>query len=400
MSLNSRLYEISIVVRTTFSDFLNDNAPRTAAALTYQTLFALVPLLTVSYRLLSAFTAFDGIESQIEDFIFSNFVPETGTVVQTYLRDFSLQARELTTAGVMVLAVTAFIMLMTIERAFNEIWQINVPRRGLSRFLLYWAVLTLGPFCLAMALTASTYIATLPLVTDVQQSGMLIQIVPLAMTTVLFSLLYIAVPNCRVSVVHGCLGGLIVALLFEIAESAFILVVAQSSYQVVYGAFATVPLFLMWVYLAWNLILFGAVLVRNMGRNLTRGEAEEPKYMTLLRILYEFDKAHHAGKALDDNGLVQAIAGIRLDDWYQYRALLIDMNLISHNHQGDLLLSKNLEDVTLWQIYENIPWQLPTRGSLTSEDIWQKEIGNRLERIAELTRQDLNITISDLFRQA
>uniref|UniRef100_UPI0035650DEE YihY family inner membrane protein n=2 Tax=unclassified Pseudomonas TaxID=196821 RepID=UPI0035650DEE len=125
--------------------FLADRGANNAAALTYTTLFAVVPMMTVTFAMLSAVPAFQGTGEQIQAFIFRNFVPSAGEMVQEYLRNFTAQARQLTWIGVVVLAVTAFLMLLTIEKAFNTIWRVRQPRRGASSFLLYWAILSLGP---------------------------------------------------------------------------------------------------------------------------------------------------------------------------------------------------------------------------------------------------------------
>src|SRR4249920_4143878 len=115
-----------------------------AASLTYTTLFAVVPLMTVSYTILSMFPDFSMMGQQIQAFVFQNFVPASSAVIQERLEDFSRQARELTIAGFAFLLVTAFMMLVTMEKAFNEIWQVAEPRRGMQRFFVYWAVLTCG----------------------------------------------------------------------------------------------------------------------------------------------------------------------------------------------------------------------------------------------------------------
>lgn len=128
--------------------FVTDKAPNSAAALTYTTLFAVVPMMTVMFSMLSLIPAFHGMGESIQTFIFRNFVPSAGEAVETYLKSFTTQARHLTWVGVVFLAVTAFTMLVTIEKAFNEIWRVRQPRRGVGRFLLYWAILSLGPLLL------------------------------------------------------------------------------------------------------------------------------------------------------------------------------------------------------------------------------------------------------------
>ena len=144
--------------------FLADRGPHSAAALTYTTLFAVVPMMTVTFAMLSAIPAFQGIGEQIQVYIFSNFIPSTGATIQDYLVAFTDQARQLTWFGVGFLMATALMMLLTIEKAFNVIWRVRQPRRGISSFLLYWAILSLGPLLLGAGFAMSTYITSLSLI--------------------------------------------------------------------------------------------------------------------------------------------------------------------------------------------------------------------------------------------
>ncbi len=125
-----------------------DHCLQIAGSLTYLSLFALVPLMTVVYTMASAIPAFQGLEVQLQDFIFENLVPETSIELQTYLSDFSDQAKNLTGFGIAFLVITAILMLRNIEKAFNMIWRARENRSPVSSFLLYWAVLSLAPVAL------------------------------------------------------------------------------------------------------------------------------------------------------------------------------------------------------------------------------------------------------------
>ncbi len=247
--------------------FVTDKAPNSAAALTYTTLFAVVPMMTVMFSMLSLIPAFHGMGESIQTFIFRNFVPSAGEAVETYLKSFTTQARHLTWVRVVFLAVTAFTMLVTIEKAFNEIWRVRQPRRGVGRFLLYWAILSLGPLLLGAGFAVTTYITSLSLLHGpdaLPGAETLLGLMPLAFSVAAFTLLYSAVPNARVPVRHALMGGVFTAVLFEAAKTLFGLYVSLfPGYQLIYGAFATVPIFLLWIYLSWMIVLFGAVLVCN-----------------------------------------------------------------------------------------------------------------------------------------
>src|SRR5690606_13148870 len=138
-----RVYTGLLVSRRFFTnlaaDFFDHGCQKSAAALTYMTLFAIVPLMTVMYSMFSVIPSFDGVADRMQDLIFTNFVPEARHSVQEYVAGFSRQARALSGIGVVILLITAYLMLTNIEKTFNDIWGVAKPRRGLSSFLLYWA---------------------------------------------------------------------------------------------------------------------------------------------------------------------------------------------------------------------------------------------------------------------
>ncbi len=168
--------------------------------------------------------------------------------------------------GILFLVVTSILMMKNIEAALNRIWRVAEPRKGLSSFLLYWAVLSLGPILIGLGLLLTSYIASLSFVssaTEMVGRARLLSILPPLFSALAFMLLYVVVPNCHVPLRNAAIGGLFAAILFEIAKRGFVQFVTLSpSYQLIYGAFAAVPLFLVWVYISWGIILLGAELTR------------------------------------------------------------------------------------------------------------------------------------------
>ena len=132
-------------VKYIISRYQEDGCQQSAAALTYMSLFAVVPLMTVTFTMFSLVPSFSGVGEQVQDLIFENLLPSSGSEVKDYLTDFTSQARKLTFIGVAFLGATAFLMLKNIEKTLNNIWHANSDRKGLSSFMLYWAVLSLGP---------------------------------------------------------------------------------------------------------------------------------------------------------------------------------------------------------------------------------------------------------------
>ena len=186
-------------------------------------LFALVPLMTVLYTMASAIPAFQGVEGQIEAFLFENLVPETSADIQDYLGEFSRQAKNLTGFGIAFLVITAILMLRNIEKAFNQIWRTRENRSAVSSFLLYWAVSSLAPVTIGLALGISTYLASfadMVVSVDILGAGArLLKSAPVLLNTLGFTLIYAAVPNCRVPLRHALIGGFAASVAFNIARS-------------------------------------------------------------------------------------------------------------------------------------------------------------------------------------
>ncbi|MCQ4346896.1 virulence factor BrkB family protein [Pseudomonas stutzeri] len=348
--------------------FFADRIPQSAAALTYTTLFAVVPMMTVTFVMLAAVPAFRDLGEPIQRFIFDSFVPSAGEQVQQHLSAFSGQARELTWIGVGVLVVTALLTLKTIESAFNQIWRVRRARRGLSSFLLYWAILSLGPLLLGAGFAASTYVTSLKFLSGPEAlpgAATLLGLTPLFTGIAAFTLLYAAVPNTRVRLRHALIGGSCAALLFEAAKALFALYVTLfPGYQLIYGAFAAVPLFLVWIYLSWLIVLAGAELVCHLGApDGWRGGARAP-LLNLLGVLAQFHACQQRGGALSREGLARLGWGMDDGDWAELIDFLEGERLVSATGNGDWVLCRDLSGLSLHQLLERSPWPLPASARL------------------------------------
>jgi membrane protein len=354
--------------RSLFQRFVDDRGTSSAAALTYTTLFAVVPMMTVTFAMLSAIPAFQGVGEDIQSFIFHNFVPSTGETVQQYLREFTGQARQLTWIGVAVLAVTAFLMLVTIEKTFNAIWRVRQPRRGMSSFLLYWAILSLGPLLLGAGFAVSTYITSLSLISGpdaVLGAKTLLRFMPLLSSVAAFTLLYAAVPNIRVPLRHALLGGAFAAVLFEIAKALFGLYVRLfPGYHLIYGAFATVPLFLLWVYLSWLIVLLGAELVCSLSLPKHWRRHPLPRSLVLLGILRLLLAHQQRGEPLQHRDLQGSGWRVPEDEWGEVMAFLEREHLACRASGGGWVLCRDLHQFSLQQLLASSPWPLPNLRQL------------------------------------
>jgi membrane protein len=243
-----------------------ESLPQVAGSLTFTTVFALVPLLTIALAIFTTFPMFNSFRSALEAYFVQSVMPKTiSSTILNYLTMFASKATRLSAVGAVALIFTSIAMMNLIERVFNRIWRVRAQRGLTRRVLVYWAILTLGPLLIGVSLTLSSqvFMATSDLVGHVPVLGALIYtVVSLALTTAGFTLLYIAVPNRDVDWHDAAWGGLVAGLAFELAKRGFAIFITQfPTYSKIYGALAALPLFLLWVYVSWLITLVGALLV-------------------------------------------------------------------------------------------------------------------------------------------
>lgn len=384
--------------------FSGDRCRDTAAALTYMSLFALVPLLTVLYTMASAIPAFQGIENHIQNLLFEHLMPETSSELAQYLEDFSQQARNLTGFGVAFLVATAILMLRNIERSFNRIWRTPENRSPVSSFLLYWAVLSLTPVTIGLGLAASTYLAAfasrLGHLDIIGIGTAFLRLAPFLLSVLGFTLIYAAVPNCRVPLRHALIGGALAALAFNIARSLFTSLVAGSSITFIYGAFAAVPLFLLWIFICWNIVLLAAIVVHGLSAYQTSAQRSRPFVLKALEALYLLWRRQREGRALREiEVLADRESGIDSESWGRLRDAFLQRRIIAQDEHGHYLLARDLHDITLWQV---LHW---TRDDALASDYdhsagapaWEARALTLLAGQEAASQRALAITLAELF---
>jgi membrane protein len=365
---------------------------KSAGALTYMTLFAIVPLLTVSYSMFSIIPAFESAGEQFQALIFSHLLPGNEQIIAQYLSDFSQQARKLTAVGVLFLMASAYFMLKNIEQNFNSIWNVERERKGVSNFLLYWAVLSLGPLLLGLAVFMQTYLIALRTFVGYYQGlgfiDYVFEWVPWLLTASAFTLLYVAVPNCKVSFKHALIGGVLTLMVFELIKFAFGLMVVHSDFNLIYGAFAVVPLFLLWINVSWMVILGGAVLVRSISLiEVDMRDRGYPDFFGCLLVLWQFHQTSYKGGAVANHHLLRL--GLSTDQWQRIREILLNNNVIATTQQNEFVLSRDLARLTLKEVrallgvnnrmptdqaaLENLPWLANAKQHLGELDTLEDE---------------------------
>lgn len=308
MSIGRQFHLLVNFVSLVYSRFREERCFQLCGSLTFTTLLALVPLVTIALMFMTAFPVFNVLSEQLREFILSNLVPETGSkVISGYVQQFSSNAARLTAAGVSVLVASAIMLMLTIDKAFNTIWRVKRPRPLVQRVLIYWSLLTVGPLLMGGSLTLWSWLVRL----SNDATGIVpivaietLKLVPLALTALAFGLLYRLVPNRQVSVIDAAVGGIFAAVFFEAMKYGFSQFIANfSSYKLVYGAFASVPIFLVWIYASWVVVIFAAVITSGLSYWRTGGVKNPGPpgslFVDALETIVLLARAHQTGEVLN-----------------------------------------------------------------------------------------------------
>lgn len=245
--------------------FKEERCFQLCGSLTFTSLLALVPLVTITLTVMTAFPVFDNILEALKIFVTANFMPQASSrLVTVYMHQFAENAARLTALGIVFLGATSIMLMLTIDRAFNTIWRVKRPRPLIQRVLIYWSVLTIGPILIGSSLSMSSWLVSQSMGLGRQYSEIMVaafKLLPLFFTSVAFGFLYRTVPNRQVTVLDAVVGGIIAALAFETMKWTFgQFIIYFSHYKLVYGTFASMPILLMWIYLSWVVVVFAAVI--------------------------------------------------------------------------------------------------------------------------------------------
>jgi membrane protein len=250
-------------LRYLLARFQSDGCTTAAAALGYTSLLAIVPMLTIALAMFGAFPFFAGMRGEMIQSLFNNLAPSLGATMNTYLNTFMDNAGKATGAGIVGLAVTAILLIHTIQTAFDRIFGSTSRKTQWNRFPIYWALITLGPILFGVSFSISTYFFQMAGNADIYGVSTGVQIIgnilPFVLEATGFALFYRLIPTRPVLIPDAIWGGLSAAFLFEVVKRLFGLYLTYApTYQALYGALATIPIFMVWMYLAWVITLIGA----------------------------------------------------------------------------------------------------------------------------------------------
>ncbi len=335
--------------------FVDTRCPEVAGSLTFTTLLALVPLLTVTIAVFSNFPGFSHLGDTLSEFLLQNLLPEkAGEIVATYALQFSQKAANLTLIGTAFLIVTALMLMLTIDGVLNTIWGVRKSRPLMARISIYWVVLTLGPLFLGASLAATSYLisTSLGLVNDPQWLRIIVfRTLPILLLGLLFAFLYFSIPNTRVNAWHALIGGMAAAVAFVLMQRALGLYFARfPSYTLIYGTFATLPIFLLWLYASWVVILLGAILAATFPAYASSVRTlpdfpGAPAYSALM-MLEQLANAQQKGETISADALYRTAhqptaVGENLLE------LMREFGWITRSDDEDWLLAKRAEDISL-----------------------------------------------------
>ncbi|MDQ9170251.1 YihY family inner membrane protein [Oxalobacteraceae bacterium R-40] len=262
---NFSLAQVQRLYRFAVRRLTEERLPQVAASLTFTTMLALVPILTIALAIFTGFPLFNTLRKSLEAYFIQNLMPKSiANIILGNLNQFAAKASRLSAIGAIFLILTAVSMVAMVDRTFNQIWRVRTQRALPQRIVIYWATITLGPLLIGVSITVTAYLftATRSVVGELPLLGTTFYtFTSILLTTLAFTLLYMVVPNRPVVWRDALCGGAIAAVAFEITKRMFAAFISHfPNYTMVYGALAAVPVFLVWVYLGWLITLSGAVL--------------------------------------------------------------------------------------------------------------------------------------------
>ena len=383
--------------------FVEDRCMQIASSLTFTSLLALVPIITVALTVVSAFPVFESLIHHLRRFLMNNIVPQSLASVTTYATQFSENATQLTAMGIAFVALTALMLMITIDTAFNSIWRASRPRNFFQRLLVYWMALTVGPLFVGASLTLTSYLIRLSLGLIDDPPGvafLLLRLVSLLLTSVALALLYFTVPNRPVLKRDALIGGLTAGICLEAMKQGFSYYIANfATYELVYGAFAAIPVFLLWIYLSWLIVIGGAVLAALLPEWRERAGQSQPApgsdFFDALQLLKVLWRAHRTGAVVSTSSLHPAVK-VRIDHLEKILATLAGAGWIASAGADGWLLARDAAAIKAEDVYRlfvfNTGAHVPARHA-------SAELDSLVYEISAHVGGQLQMSLAKLFEQ-
>lgn len=394
-----RLFGLGRIVMRRFYD---DDCMQIASSLTFTTLLSIVPIVTVALTVITAFPVFGEMTAALQVFLLNNMMPSSADVIVSYTQQFTQNAAKLTAVGIAFLFVTSVMLLLTIDRAFNDIWRVKRSRSIVSRVFVYWTLITVGPVLVGASLSITSWLVghAVGLVRGVPGvSVVLLSIVPVVLTSIALSLLYAAMPNRRILLRDAAVGGLLGGVAFEIMKRGFGFYIAQfPTYTLVYGAFATVPIFLLWIYTSWLVVIFGAVVVAALPEwRAGAGQARSvpgSDFFDALQILKILWRAHGTGQVVLLPELLGA-ATVRIEQVESILETMVGAGWVSRTSPSGWVLHRDPTGITVEDVYRLFVFQGEAHRPARDAD---PELNTQIHELAARMSENTRMTLDALFR--
>ncbi len=398
------------LIRYVLGQFQRDNCLTFAGMLTFNTLLALVPLITVITMVLAALPVADDLTARFQALIADYLVPEKQDTIQETLFGLASQATKLSATMAAFLLLTSLMLMATVEKTFNQIWGVSTSRPLVSRFLIFWTTLTIGPILVLGSLALSSYFFSLEILSKAPAAGPLLALArglgPFVALAMAFFLLFMIVPNRTVPWRHAAIGAVVTALLFETVKWGFgIYVRSFDGYQKIYDAIAAVPIFILWIYLLWSVILLGASFTASLGsfRFREHGDAYpvQREFVLVYRLVGHLWSAQNTGSGLTTEQLLKLEPGA---DDHQVQLLLENLRvarMVRRDEEGLWVVSRDLRQITLSNLYQTGGYVWPGLSDLESGrmDPWNASLGEILAGLDPTMQTALDQDLQSLYAQ-
>ena len=412
--LREKLAAAATFSRYALHRFSRDGCFAAAGALSYTTLVSLVPLGVIALGILSVFPNFAPLRQELLEFVFRNFVPQISEQAAWWFQYFADSAAQATAIGIVGIAATGVLLLATVEDQLNALWRVTTPRLWGQRVVAYWTLMTLGPLLVGMSLTLSTYLDTAARRAGLDPQAIvqfasgwphfLARLVPFILELIACTLLYCLIPNCAVRWRDGAVGAAVGAILIELLKIGFgIYIGAMSSYQTVYGALAAIPIFLLWMYVSWMAVLFGAVVAANLPTwrvderlaHISSGGVRLGFSLALIALLA---RAQRRGQSCRTAPLAAEL-GVATSVVDEHLQRLARAGFVAPTQDGAWVLGWSPESATLHDLY--LALGLPLAGSWVARPLapWQVQVAPAMERIVKAEAAAMRVTLAVLLAE-
>ena len=392
------------LARHVWKHFKEDRCFDEAASLGYTSLLALVPLLAVIFVVVAAFPVFNEWSDKLQQVLLENLVPTAGKQIGEGLKEFLSSVSSLTLPGTLALILTALMLMFRIEVAFNRIWRVERARSLINRVVMYWAVLTLAPLLIGTAVVFSAQNLFSDQGLQEMVSPGLYRFGLFLVSVLVFSLIFMLVPNCRVRFRAALAGAVLSAFLFELAKLAFVAWGKNANYQVIYGALATVPIFLFWLYLVWIVVLLGASLAASLTTFKTSNLAmadwpDGAEFQLAYRLVGNLWEAQKKGDNLSIEQLIAHQPRASERQIKQIMHAFFQTKIASMDDAGDWMLSRDLNDFTLESLYQcgKYPLPLPGKTRVFQETPWDKEFESAMQDTYRKGTETMNRPLRSMY---